>query len=133
MIEGKCECGKVRYAVDAGIADLSHCHCEQCRRLHGAAFVSFAEVPRDKFRYLQGESELRVYASSEHNDRVFCGHCGSNILVDHKPDAQVLYLAMGCVDGNPDCPPAYREFVGSKAPWYEIGEDLPQHQCAAGD
>ena len=27
-------------------SDFSHCHCSQCRRLHGAAFASFAGVPR---------------------------------------------------------------------------------------
>ena len=131
MIRGRCECGKVQYEIDAPIADLSHCHCTQCRRLHGAAFASFGEIPRDRFRYVSGESDLKIYASSEHNDRVFCDHCGSNILVDHKPDPQVLYLVMGSVLGDPDCPPAYHEYVGSMASWYEIGDDLPQHEAAA--
>lgn len=127
MITGKCECGKVSYAVDAEITDFSHCHCSQCRRLHGAAFASFGGVSRDKFRYLSGESVLRIYASSDTSDRVSCSLCGSQILVDYKPEPDVLYITMGTVDGSPACPTPYHQFVGSKAPWFEICDDLVQH------
>lgn len=127
MITGKCECGKVTYEVDAEITDFSHCHCSQCRRLHGAAFASFGCVSREKFHYLSGESALRIYASSDTSDRVSCSVCGSQILVDFKPEPDVLYVTMGTVDGSPKCPLAYHQFVGSKAPWYEINDDLAQH------
>ena len=42
MLSGHCECGRIRYQVDTGIKDFSHCHCSQCRRLHGAAYATFA-------------------------------------------------------------------------------------------
>ena len=128
MIRGKCECGKVRYEVDAEITDFSHCHCSQCRRLHGAAFASFGAIRRDKFRYVSGQADLKSYASSEQIDRVFCSLCGSNILADFKPEPNMLYITMGTIDGDPKCPPGYHQFVGSKAPWYVIGDDLPQHE-----
>jgi len=127
MITGRCECNRVQYEADGEIIDFSHCHCSQCRRLHGAAFVTFAGVQRAGFRYVAGQSALNTYASSEHNDRVFCEVCGSNILVDAKSEPDVLYLAMGTVDGNPDLPRGSHQYVGSKAPWYEITDDLPQH------
>jgi len=131
MIKGKCECGKVAYEVDSEITDLSHCHCSQCRRLHGAAFATFAGVARDKFHYLSGQSALRVYASSKTSDRVSCSECGSQLLVDYKPEPDFLYIAMGTVEGNPVCPAAYHQFVGSKAPWYEICDDLAQYETWA--
>jgi len=127
MIKGRCECGEVSYEVDAEITDFSHCHCSQCRRLHGAAFASFGGVSRDKFRYLSGQSSLKIYASSDAIDRVSCSVCSSQILVDCKPEPDVLYIAMGAVDGSPDCPTGYHQFVGSKAPWYEINDGLAQH------
>ena len=125
MIKGKCECGAVRYKVDTAIADYSHCHCAQCRRLHGAAFASFGGVPRDAFSYLAGEDSLKTYDSSTKNTRVFCGICGSNILVDSKPEPDVLYIALGTVDGEPELPPGYHQYVASKAPWYEMDDHLP--------
>jgi hypothetical protein len=42
MITGRCECGKIKYSVEAEITDFSH--CSQCRCLHGAAFASCAGV-----------------------------------------------------------------------------------------
>ena len=81
MIQGHCECKRVSYEADCEISDLSHCHCSQCRRLHGAAYATFAGVDTEKFRYLSGEEDIKTYASSHDHDRVFCGNCGSNILV----------------------------------------------------
>jgi hypothetical protein len=130
MIKGHCECGRVQYQVAGEINDFSHCHCSQCRRLHGAAFASFGGVARDGFSYLSGQSDLATYASSDSHVRVFCRNCGSNILVDLEAEPEALYLAMGTVDGDPDCPPGYHIFVGSKAPWYSIEDQLAQYDTA---
>ncbi len=127
MITGRCECGKVQYQVLGEITDYSHCHCSICRRIHGAAFVSWGGVARDKFAYVSGEDNLRTYSFSENADSLFCENCSSTILVDYKPEAHMLYITMGTVDGDVDCPSAYHAFVGSKAPWFEITDDLPQH------
>lgn len=127
MIEGRCECGKVEYEVAGELVNFCHCHCSICRRLHGAAFVSWGGVKRDDFTYRSGESETRKYAFSEKADSIFCVHCGSRLLVDYKPETDMLYLALGTVVGDVDCPPGFHQFVGSKADWYEISDDFPQH------
>lgn len=129
MIEGHCECGAVRYRVEGDVHDYSHCHCSQCRRLHGAAFASFAGVRRDDFRLLSGADMIRSYASSPSHDRRFCGNCGSNLLVALTDEPEDYYLAMGTIDGDPALPPAYHIFVGSKAPWYEIADTAPQFEA----
>ena len=133
MITGRCECGSVRYQVDGEINDFSHCHCSQCRRLHGAAFASFGGVERSGFSYLSGQADLATYASSESHARVFCRICGSNILVDLESEPEALYLAMGTVDGDPKCPPAYHIFVGSKAPWYTFGDQSVRYDTLPED
>ena len=127
MISGHCECGRVRYEVDGDIVDFSHCHCSQCRRLHGAAYATFAGVARDRFRYVSGEADVKVYPSSEFNDRVFCAHCGSSILVDAKREPEFLYLSMSTVEGDPPRPRGYHQYVDSKAPWHAIADDLEQY------
>ena len=126
MITGHCECGRIKFEVDGPIEDFSHCHCSQCRRMHGAAFATFAGVARKGFRYLSGESDVTTYASSDALERVFCSICGSNILIAMVAEPQALYLSMGAVDGNPDRPRGYHIYVGSKAPWHEIADDLEQ-------
>ena len=128
MLNGHCECGRVRFEVDGDIEDFSHCHCSQCRRLHGAAYATFAGVAREKFRYISGEDAIRAYASSADNDRIFCGNCGSNILVDTKREPEALYLAMSTLEGNPTRPEAYHAYTASKAPWHEITDNLERYE-----
>ncbi len=128
---GHCECRRVRFEIDGEINDFSHCHCSQCRRLHGAAFATFAGVARSDFRYVTGESDVTTYASSDTHQRVFCSICGSNVLVGLKSEPETYYVSMSMIDGDPPRPPAYHIFVGSKAPWHEISDDLPQHDAFA--
>ena len=132
MISGHCECGRVRFECDGTIEDFSHCHCSQCRRMHGAAFATFAGVAASAFRYLSGESDLTSYASSETLDRVFCSVCGSKILVSLIQEPEALYLSMGAIDDDPPHPPGYHTFVGSRAPWHEITDELPQYDTEPG-
>ena len=37
------------------------------------------------------------------------------------------YVSVGAIDGNPELPKAHHVFVGSKASWFEIGDNLKQH------
>ncbi len=127
MITGHCECRRVSFEADSEITDYSHCHCSQCRRMHGAAFATFAGVQRDKFKYQSGESDLSTYKSSDNHNRVFCSVCGSNILVELTDFPDELYLSMSSIEGNPPRPTGYHIFVGSKAPWHEITDSLKQH------
>lgn len=128
MITGHCECGDIRFEVDGEINDFSHCHCSQCRRMHGAAYATFAGIARDRFRYLSGASGITTYASSSTHQRVFCAKCGSNIMVMTSGEPDELYLSMSTIDGNPTRPEAYHIYVGSKAPWHEITDDSPQYE-----
>ena len=127
MITGGCECGLVKYQVDGELIDFCHCHCSICRRLHGAAFATWGGVSRDAFSYVSGEEHVKTYAYSERADSMFCDSCGSRVLVDFKLETDMLYITLGTVDGDIRCPPGFHQFVGSKAPWFEISDDLPQY------
>jgi hypothetical protein len=128
MVEGGCLCGEIRYRVDNAITDVSHCHCGMCRKHHGAAFATFGEAAREHFHWLHGEDKINVYCSSAQLERWFCNACGSSLLcrTDEEPD--IMYLALGTLDDDPGSLPAYHIWVGSKAPWYEITDDLPRFE-----
>jgi hypothetical protein len=127
MIKGRCECNRVTYEVRGELKDFCHCHCSICQRIHGAAFVTWGGIARDEFAFKSGESNLKRYAYSERADSVFCGECGSTVLVDFKSEVDRLYIALGTVVGDMKCPPGFHQFVDSKVPWYEICDDLPQY------
>ena len=128
MLKGRCECGTVTFEIESGIQALSHCHCSMCRRLHGAAFATFATVDRCAFRILSGEPQLAHYRSSVDVVRTFCSECGSTLIADAVEDESVRYVSMGALEGDLSHPPAVHEFVTSKADWYEILDDGLQYE-----
>lgn len=127
-LQGSCLCGKVRYEVSSALSRISHCHCSMCRKVHGAAFGTYATVEPGGFRWAQGQEHVRSYRSSPGIARTFCGECGSTLqfVVDGHPPK--IDITLGTLDGDPGVRPAYHIFVGSKAPWFEITDRLPQYE-----
>jgi hypothetical protein len=126
-LTGGCLCGGVRYAIRGPLRHASHCHCAMCRKHHGAAFGSYASVSRADFRFTEGADLVGRYASSPEVERGFCTRCGSTLFWDAVENAKSFGVALGSVDGDPGVRPSLHIFVGSKAPWYEIDDGLPQH------
>ena len=128
MITGSCLCGGIRYQIDGPIGPALNCHCSMCRKATGAAFRSRVAVPRKAFRWIQGEHLLTGYASSPGTTRTFCQVCGSTMVSLFADNSETLGLAMGTLDDDPNVQPAFHVFVGSKAPWFEITDRLPQYE-----
>ena len=84
MLTGSCLCGQVRYAVEAEIDVIVHCHCHTCRKTHGAAFSSVASVPRETFHWTAGETLLGAFESSPGKLRRFCTACGSQLVAERR-------------------------------------------------
>lgn len=128
MVTGGCLCGEIRYEIDGEITEVSHCHCGMCRKMHGAAFATFGTVEREHLRWLSGEEYMQIYDSSAGLERVFCSRCGSSLLCRSDKAPGVDYIALGTFDGDPGFRPEYHIWVGSKAPWYTITDDLPRFE-----
>ena len=119
--EGHCLCGAVRFELDFEIKATSNCHCQYCRRAHGAAFVTTALVPTSALRITAGEQSI-----ARHQGRYFCGTCGSRLFnrSESHPDATVLVVTS--LAREPTRRPVAHMNIESKAPWYEILDDCPQ-------
>jgi len=126
-LTGHCECKKISFAINQEIKYFSHCHCSQCRRCHGSAFASFIEVEQSSFKYNSGVENIKSYTSSKQCLRLFCEFCGSNIMFFDKDKPEKYYVSAGTINGNITLPEAHHVFVGSKASWYDINDDLKQH------
>ncbi len=126
MTTGRCLCGAVRYEVDGPFQMMMHCHCSMCRKHHGTAFSTFTSAPLSGFRWVQGEDDIVTYRSSTGGTRSFCGQCGSVTPV-LMADAGVVVCPAGNLEGDIGIEPQAHIFVGSKAAWETITDDLPQH------
>jgi len=100
-----------------------------CRKAHGAAFASYAEAESRDVRFTSGEPLVARYRSSETSQRSFCSRCGSNLLFESDEAPNLVYVAAGGVDSDMQLRPSSHIFVGSKAPWFDITDDLPQHEA----
>jgi len=127
MVQGSCLCGIVRYGVDVPIGMMSHCHCSMCRKHHGALFATFVATPAKQFRWLAGEGEVKTYPSSSNGRRSFCGKCGSAAPIVI-PEIDMASIPAGNLEGDLGIKPQCHMFVGSKAVWHAITDDLPQYE-----
>ncbi|WP_313201177.1 GFA family protein [Pseudomonas sp.] len=50
VYQGSCLCAKVRFELIGAPQAVSHCHCSQCQKGHGALFASYGSVPRSALR-----------------------------------------------------------------------------------
>ena len=124
-LSGRCLCEAITYElVDPSFARVDNCHCSRCRRTHGAAFGSYAIVDSGQFRWLSGADLVAKFESSPDTYRCFCSECGSPLAAFNGD--KLRGITLGTVDGDPGCRPRQHIFVGSKAPWFEITDDLPQ-------
>jgi hypothetical protein len=121
---GACQCGAVRYRVANEFLYAANCHCSRCRAATGSAFKAFAGIEREKFEVTGGMDTLLVCGEDDLND-TRCGTCGS-LLFSVVRDGDYVHVAMGSLVDAPSIRPTEHIFVGSKAPWFEITDDLPQ-------
>jgi hypothetical protein len=124
VLAGKCQCGAVRYVVADAFAYAANCHCSRCRAATGSAFKAFAGIERENLEITEGRDSLLVVGTEVLND-TRCRVCGS-FLFSVVRDGAFVHVAMGSLVDAPSIRPTEHIFVGSKAPWFEITDDLPQ-------
>ena len=125
-ITGSCLCGAVSYEITGSFKFMGNCHCSMCRKSHGAAFATWGIIDPDQFRWTSGKEFVQAYESSAGRQRCFCKKCGSPLVSTHY--GTVGEVVVGTLDGDPAMRPREHIFVGSKAPWHEIGDALPQFE-----
>lgn len=125
-IKGGCLCGKVRYEITGQLINADNCHCSMYRRQHGAAFASYAALNPDNFKWVSGESLVKTYEPAGADGWCFCTECGSTLAGTR--NGRIDSITLGTVEGDPVVRPGCHIFVGFKANWYGINDDLPQFE-----
>lgn len=131
MLRGACLCGAVQYEVEDAFEAAFYCHCSKCRRATGSAFKPMASIPFDKIQLTRGANRVLIYGSLRETHDVHCGRCGS-FLYSSIADNGNGHVAMGTLIDAPTVKPSFHMFVASKAPWYEITDELPQFDGLPG-
>jgi hypothetical protein len=128
-----CLCGAVRIEITGKPGPLVYCHCSRCRKASGAAFGANVDIRRAYWNITRGADRIREFDSSPGVVRAFCGTCGSPLYSrrDSAPDS--IRLRLGLLEQDPQRRALAHFFVGSKAPWYDISDDLPRFEKGPAD
>jgi len=121
---GGCLCGAIRYEARGEPYNITHCHCADCRKSAGAAFVTWASFRRNNFRFTHGAPREIAWAE---RIRSFCPNCGTAITFLSQPDADEVDAAVCSFDHPEAVVPQDHIWIEDRLPWIQLGDDLPRH------
>lgn len=132
-ITGRCLCGSIEFGLIPPTDFLSNCHCQSCRLSHGAPFVTWTSVPKDRFRFLKGENLIVWYSSSPYVSWGFCPKCGSSLLYNvlkeghpESPKLDRMYVSAGSLISPLDRELSSHVSYEEKLNWLPIFDSLPK-------
>jgi hypothetical protein len=125
MLRGRCACNAVAYEVSDEFITAFNCHCSRCRAATGSAFRPWGEIEPEKLRVTKGEEALLLSGDPEGPHAKRCGKCYS--LLYWTGYEGKIRLPYGTLIDEPSLKPTAHIYVGSKASWYAILDDLPQY------
>ena len=127
MTTGSCLCGGVTFEISGDLAPIQICHCIQCRKAQGSAFVTNIPVGADQLRFTAGEDLIKTYASSPGKVRAFCGNCGSPLFSRRDSVPGTVRIRAGTLDGDLSVRPAFHIYWDFRANWLELDDGLPHY------
>lgn len=124
-LEGGCQCGELRYELTAPPLMIYCCHCTNCQKITGSAFVLSATIPESAFAFTKGAPQKTEWTSDAGNKRFgwFCGDCGCRIAHGQTPSIGFLSLRAGTFDDTSWVRPSGHIWVKSAQPWVTFEPD----------
>ena len=126
-LQGGCACRAVRYELTERPLIVHACHCLDCQRLTGGAFVINLWIERD-FVTLRGVAprafELKGGSGRAH-EVSFCGRCGTYVWSRYASAGDALFVRAGTLDDPKAVRPDVHIFTRSKLPWLRLPAGVP--------
>jgi hypothetical protein len=126
-LNGQCSCGQVRFVVHDEFEYAFYCHCSRCRVRTGSAFAAIAGIPVEKMEVIAGHEHLLLEGECSDGYGARCSRCFSFLFAAVR-GRTYLHVALGVLADAPSRVPDHHVYVGSKAPWYQIADGLPQYE-----
>jgi len=125
--EGGCACSAVRFEITSPPMFVHCCHCRECQRHSGSAFVINALIETANIRQLSGKAEpvsVPTNSGGPH-DIYHCCVCQTALWSDYGRRAAMRFLRVGTLDDPTLLPPDVHIFTRSKLPWVTLPENTP--------
>lgn len=124
-LKGGCQCGRLRYELSAPPLMLYACHCTNCQKQTGSAFVLSTAILENTLAFTDGEPAKIEWTADSGAKRygLFCGDCGGRICNGQTPSIGVLSLRAGTFDDKSWLRPAAHIWVKSAQAWIKFEAD----------
>ena len=126
-LQGGCACGSVRYTLKSAPMFVHCCHCRDCQRQTGSAFVLNALIETDRIELQCGDPEAAAVPtdSGRPHDIYRCPTCRTAVWSDYGRRPGLRFVRVGTLDAPEAVPPDVHIFTRSKLPWVALPEGTP--------
>jgi hypothetical protein len=125
-LRGACSCGKVRYELLAAPMRVHCCHCTDCQRHTGSAFVLNAIIESSAVRLIRGALEaVPIPRNYGPHDIYRCRKCKVAVWSDYGHRPQIRFVRVGTLDDPSLIRPDIHIFTRSKVPWIRLPRGKP--------
>ncbi len=108
-LTGGCNCGIVRFQVNAPLVVAHYCHCTRCQRRSGTAASINARAAPGSVHIAAGADRLRAWKPEDGREKWFCRECGSSLFSSDPGFADPIGIRMGTFDRDPGIRPSERD------------------------
>lgn len=123
MYTASCLCGKIQITINQDIPQLYVCHCQQCQKAQGSAFVAIAPIKKKNLEITTGENVIAEYFATANKKRTFCKECGSPLFSERIDFPDIVRLRVGIINEPLQAKVYSHAFVKYKANWFNLPQD----------
>jgi hypothetical protein len=131
VLDGGCACGAVRYRLGSEPMFVHCCHCLDCQRQTGSAFVLNALIETDRVALLSGGPvALAVPTDSGRPHEIFrCPTCQTALWSDYGRRGVLRFVRVGTLDDPSALQPDVHIYTRSKLPWIALPAGVPAFEA----
>lgn len=125
-LSGRCACGAVTYRLASRPMIVHCCHCLDCQRQTGSAFVLNALIEADRVAVTGAVAPTRMPTDSGRPHDVYrCPACGTALWSEYGGASAVRFMRVGTLDEPSQVPPDVHIFTRTRQPWVRLPEGAP--------
>ena len=130
-LEGGCSCGRIRYRLASKPMFVHCCHCRDCQRQTGSAFVINALIETDRVETLSGETEGVAVPTDSGRPHVIhrCPVCKVAVWSHYGGVTPLSFVRIGTLDEPAALPPDVHIYTRSKLPWVALPPGVPAFEA----
>ena len=129
--EGGCSCGAVRYRLASRPMFVHCCHCRDCQRQTGSAFVLNALIETSRVALLAAEPvPVGVPTDSGRPHDIYrCPTCQIAVWSVYGGRTSIRFVRVGTLDEPAVFPPDIHIYTRSKQPWVTLPAGVPAFEA----